>query len=265
MFHHGIVGVLLGNAIGGASEGSSVPVLDLGSLTVQPEMWLMASENVVTTGSDVDSWTNKQNGSDILVPPGTKPVFVENAFGSLPGIRFAGSDQLRIAAVSSAIPRNKSAFHMFGVATGNKAICAYDSVSGSNRGLFLFLNDSSSTADFNAASQGSGTVDSTASDIIDGYTTGDVVLVEGSVLTSRVGSEVRAYANGASTPGVSNLDNIPLDGGDDGFTVAAERKTVNDFIGDIAEIITFGNELGTPDRDIVLDYLLSKYGLTQQA
>lgn len=224
--------------------------------------WIAADSitSASTEPSDSDALTGwidlSGNGND-LTASGDNPTYVENGTNGKPAINFDGDD----------------------------GFTATDIISGNTgRTIFALLNpntaDGSSTSNYmalNSGSSGSGGQDFDLSTEIEvrlnggapnwntPANTGVYNLITTSLATGDVANEIDTYLDGALLTIASSFagsETQSISTGTDGTFVGGVGATNGTFIGSIAEIIVYDQELNGAQRIIVENYLAAKYGLT---
>lgn len=222
-------------------------------------LWLDAADSgaLVISGTDVTTWRDKSgNGFDFTVPGNfVKPVYTSNAINGLPAISFTGGGAENAQDMmmrNTSFSLNVSAYSMFVVARQNAsspspygANYILGAVSGSPLlyGTYTggnFITSVGSTGSFNDL-----TVNSPNTQMKSTSVTG--MVVNGSVLTPYFNGTAMSTKNGA-TGSYTGLD-IGASGGGQTWQ------------GLICEILVFNSALTTAERQIVENYLATKWGL----
>jgi len=217
------------------AEGS---IGDQSIFTTNLGLWLKADAGVTLSGSNVDTWADQSgNGKDATASGTARPTYQSSGIGGRPAISFngttnrmTGSQVLTTAPATVFAVVNFSVFQEIGSIFQQTNFALYRGFQpGSNTGFRIFngVNLSSSNTIPN----------------------GTAVLLEG-------------VANGASSLLFSNgVQRASGDAGSSGisggYELASNSGSPKTMV--IAEILVYSTNLGTDDRQLVENYLNTKY------
>lgn len=209
------------------------------------EAWYRADRGITLNGSDVSGWADQSgNGNDLVqAVEADQPLFNEGDanFNNKPTLSFSGvNDNLRSAAFAAALTQPNTIFTVYHMAGGGSR----------------FVVDGLTASTQHVVGQNVG---------------GDRVLQAGT--EQAIGTEsldpqiVVALFNGASSN--SWIDGVPQTpagtvGADtmDGVNVGGEFNQNSSMWGEVAEIIVYDGALTDGEKNMVGQYLATKYGTT---
>jgi hypothetical protein len=203
-------------------------------------LWLNASAGLTLSGTDVSTWADQSgNGKDATASGTARPTYQSSGINGMPAISFNGTtNRMTGSAVLTARPATIFAVVNFSVSQNIGAIFQQ-----TNFILYRGFNGGASTEFrlFNGT-------DLTSSNTIPNNTP---VLLE-------------AIANGASSTLFSN--GVQRASGNAGTSAISDGYELASFSGSprtivIAEIIVYNTNLGASDRQLVEDYLNTKYSI----
>jgi len=220
-------------------------------LATTPSVYLTAERGTSTqsNNSKISSWADQSvnNYSITQATESLQPVYIENAFNNYPGIRFSGSEYLRMG-LPSEIGLQNSDYEFFVVAKSNSSASQY-LVSASGAYFEAQLNGSTgfrytpfsgTNLDFGDSGDFAGS--NTHIFNFSGSSTGGSVRIDG-------------------MEGGSSASNLQINN-DGTIWIGIRYNDVDAFSGDISDIIVYDRMLSESDRNLVETELINKYNIT---
>lgn len=226
-----------------------------------------ACVGVTESGSGVSSWVDQINSVDVIqATEANKPLLVGASMNGLPVIRFDGTnDQLTALGYTTAASFNgNTGFSAFCVAKTSNAPTSIDYMWAVNSGGFTGhgVRTGPDRIDMlNYSDTGVGFVLLSSFNYHDGNA---VIFHSRGLMSDSPELEGSARKSGQTVTGTGTLAGSTFfqsEGGSDPQFYMGGNVSGQHYNGDIAEVIIYDNKIDDTDRDAVLDYLNSKWGV----
>lgn len=219
-------------------------------------LWLKADTLTLANAAVVPTWADRSGSANDASQGtnGARPTFKSNAVNGKPAVVFDGSSKFMTVANHASL-NVTSGQSVFAVYKPTSAIAGSVLVSKSTSSA---LNDGWGLSDLDGTGTGWGFFVNNAFShrVLDTTATGSFVLLAGVF----DGNDLWLYKDGTQVSSMSYAAAISTSSG--ALTLGAAPGGASDFFaGELAEFLSYGDNLNNTDRQAVEDYLSTKYGL----
>ena len=216
---------------------------DVGGL----KLWLRADSLGLADGDPIALWEDQSgNGNDFIQSASSaRPTYQTNEFGSMPVVRFDGSDDSLALGAGGSIIANNFDYSIFAVVKPLSAPSDYDPIiiNTNGQGYRVCLKTSSATW---GSYSGSGDINATTT-----LSTGTIYRI---AVTYDNAVNARFYLNN-----VEETTSGSLNGATTVETIGAEPTPNRYAHMDLSELLIYDNAVSSTDRDLIDAYLDSRY------